>query len=117
MRDARMSRTVTRLSALGSPCSHVMSLLADQTRLKIVELLLVEEFYVEELNARLRIDPTLLSYHLASLRKGKLIIGTRIGRYIRYAISPAVRSSVQSSVLDFGCCKVSFDVGPRRPAR
>lgn len=104
-----MPAKAIRSKVLSISCSEIMKLLADETRLQIVELLISGGRRVEEINARVKIDPTLLSYHLRILRQAKLIVGKRSGRHISYQISPQVRRSVQSRVLDFGCCKVSFN--------
>lgn len=104
-----MSVTSIRSKPLAMECSEIMALLSDTTRLAILELLISEPLHVEELNARLKIDPTLLSYHLAKLRNTKLVIGVREGRRIRYEISSTIRKSVASRTLNFGCCKFSFE--------
>jgi ArsR family transcriptional regulator len=89
-------------------CAQIMKLLADETRLAVVERLLERPRHVHELNAELRIDPTLLSHHLRVLREGGLVIAARDGKALLYRIAPNVRHASRSRALDFGCCMLCF---------
>lgn len=104
-----MSRWTTIMSnRLGVPCADVMRTFADETRLKIVELLFERARNVRDLNAALRIDATLLSHHLRVLREAGLVVSKREGRFLTYSLSPLVRSARRGSELDFGCCRLRF---------
>ncbi len=89
-------------------CSNIMKVLADATRMAVIERLLERPQRVHELNASLRMDPTLLSHHLRVLREAGLVTTKRDGKEILYRLASTVRKSAKSSTLDFGCCKLEF---------
>ncbi len=89
-------------------CSRAMKLLADETRLAVVQQLLAGPRHVHELNAELNIEPTLLSHHLRVLREAGLVCSDREGKSIVYRLAPSVRLSQRRRALDFGCCELSF---------
>ena len=70
-----LEATATAFSALGDP--H---------RLRIVDALRQGTLCVCELQARIRIAPNLLSYHLRVLRDAGLCEATRRGRWIDYRL-------------------------------
>lgn len=90
-------------------CSQALKLLADDTRLAVVEQLLAGPRHVHEINAELRIDPTLLSHHLRVLREAGLVSAEREGKSILYRLAPSVRLAQRRRVLDLGCCRLSFN--------
>jgi ArsR family transcriptional regulator len=104
-----MRALVVKSRALRVPCADIMKTLADDTRLKIIELLFGRAQHVRDLNASLRIEASLLSHHLRVLKQAGLVESTRSGRFLTYRISPRVRSSRRGPELDFGCCKLRFD--------
>ncbi len=107
---ALQSRTLAR------PCAEVVKLLADATRLRILELLLERPLNVQTLNKTLGVEPTLLSHHLRALREAAMIEGERHGRFVVYRVTSTVRSRARAGELDFGCCRLTFDrKGPLRP--
>lgn len=104
-----MSRWTSVMSnTLGASCAEVMRTLADETRLKVVELLFVRAQNVTDLNAALKIDATLLSHHLRVLREMGLVETERNGRFLIYRLSPRIRSARRGQELDFGCCTLRF---------
>ena len=70
-------------------CADLLKVLADQTRLAVVEQLLDGPRHVGEINAALRLDPSLLSHHLRVLREAGLIGSQRRGTWIYYWVNPA----------------------------
>jgi ArsR family transcriptional regulator, nickel/cobalt-responsive transcriptional repressor len=104
-----MSRRAIKSEALSVPCADILKALGDDTRLKIVELLLTRAQNVQSLNASLRVDATLLSHHLRVLREARLVESERVGRHVIYRVSQRVRSSLRGRELDFGCCRLRFD--------
>lgn len=105
------------LTTTGAFCSDVMKILSDSTRLSVVELLLDRPLRVHELNAVLKLEPTLLSHHLRILRDAGLVTARREGKAVLYRLSPEIRKSGRSSSLNFGCCKLQFKRRGRRKAR
>ncbi len=92
----------------GQSCADFMKLLADETRMAVVQQLLAGPRHVHEINADLAIDPTLLSHHLRVLREAGIVNTEREGKSILYRLAPAVRLAQRRRVIDFGCCQLSF---------
>jgi DNA-binding transcriptional ArsR family regulator len=63
---------------------------------------------VTEINARLRIDQSLLSHHLKVLRDAGLVTTKREGKAVRYAVAPDAASQEAGKGLNLGCCQISF---------
>lgn len=96
-----------------SACADTMKVLSEQTRLVVLQELLAGPRNVTELNARLRLDQSLLSHHLKVLREAGLVVSAREGKSVRYSISPDVRGADPNSI-ELGCCRFSFADLPRR---
>lgn len=90
---------------------QLLKALADETRLRIVGLLLNEPLTVRELATRLEATDYNVSRHLRVLREAGVVISDKQGRWLRSAISPAFRRrlSGNETVLDLGCCRFRFD--------
>ena len=92
-------------------CAHVLRALGDETRLRILESLLVREKCVTDLVQELRKAQPHVSHHLRILRDARLVEGLREGKRVCYRISPSVQRALknrQGQTLDFGCCQLSF---------
>lgn len=111
-RSAPSAATGVAASTMAT-CSRALKLLADDTRLAVVEQLLSGPRHVHEINACLHIDATLLSHHLRVLREAGLVRAEREGKSILYRLAPEVRLAQRGRAIDFGCCRLSF---PRLPA-
>ena len=90
-------------------CSASLKVLADQTRLAVVRLLIGDSMTVSELNDTLGVEQTLLSHHLRVLRDAGIVTHRREGRSIRYSISDQVKSVGSGASIDLGCCQILFD--------
>lgn len=90
---------------------HLLKALADETRLRIVGLLLHEPLTVLELATRLEVTNYNVSKHLRILREAGVVQSSKQGRQLRSMIAPAFRRrlSGNESVLDLGCCRFRFD--------
>lgn len=66
--------------------SEVLAALADDTRLRIVELLVAGSRCVCELLAEVPVAPNVLSYHLKVLRDAGLVTAERRGRFVDYSL-------------------------------
>lgn len=86
-----------------------MKVLADKTRLAVVEQLFSGARRVNEINSELKLEPTLFSHHLRILREAGIVVTRREGKSIVYSLSPAVQKDRTNPVLDFGCCTLSFN--------
>ena len=89
-------------------CDEIMKVLSDKTRFAVLESLLSRAQHVQDLNAALQLDPTLLSHHLKVLREAGLVVTKREGKHVLYSIAPDVRVRGKRQSLDFGCCKLEF---------
>lgn len=72
---------------------ELFSALADQTRLKIVELLTKEELCACEVMAALELTQPTTSHHLGILERSGLVVARREGKWIFYKLaSPGVQT-------------------------
>lgn len=88
-------------------CADRLKILADTTRLAVLEILMEGPRHVGELNAFLDLEQSLLSHHLRVLRKEGFVEATRDGKAVLYRLAPGVWSSSEQSI-NLGCCLVSF---------
>jgi DNA-binding transcriptional ArsR family regulator len=102
--DAQSTEEAMRTSR----CADLMKLLADKTRLAVIQQLVAGPRRVYEINAGLGIDPTLLSHHLRVLREAGLVRVDRKGKFLFYRLAPEVRRMQRPRVIDFGCCQLSL---------
>ena len=98
----------TKKSMTSELCADKLRVLADVTRLSVMETLLDGPKNVTEINSRLKIDQSLLSHHLKVLREAGLVTNRREGKSVRYAVSPDAAATVASKGLNLGCCEISF---------
>lgn len=92
-------------------CAEVLRALGDETRLRILESLLVEEKCVSDLVKEIRRGQPHVSHHLRILRAAGLVEGLREGKRICYRVKPKIQRALQDrqgQALDFGCCRISF---------
>ncbi len=92
-------------------CAMVLKALGDETRLRILESLLISEKCVTDLVEELRCSQPHASHHLRILRDSGLIEGHREGKQVCYKVSPTIQralTSGQGQALDFGCCELRF---------
>ncbi len=90
-------------------CVEKLRVLADPTRLAVVERLLTGPRSVSELNVDLDLESSLMSHHLRVLRKAKLVQSHRKGKSVIYELSPEVMAHVSPHSLNLGCCVIAFD--------
>ncbi len=89
-------------------CATLLKVLADETRLAVVQELLDGAKHVGEINAALNLDPSLLSHHLRTLREAGLVIAQRDGKCVLYRLAPGVVARRSGKAVDLGCCLISF---------
>lgn len=92
-------------------CATVLKALADETRLRILESLLVEEKCVSDLVRELGCPQPHVSHHLRILRDSGVVEGIREGKQVCYRISPIVQRALvnqEGQALNFGCCELRF---------
>jgi DNA-binding transcriptional ArsR family regulator len=94
-----------------SQCAMVLKALGDETRLRILESLLVGEKCVTDIVQELRCSQPHASHHLRILRDSGLVERHREGKQVCYRVSPAIQRALenrQGQALDFGCCELRF---------
>ena len=69
--------------------------LGDETRLRLLEILVDGERTVGDLMDATELGQSLVSHHLRTLRNAGLVVTRRDGRWIHYAIAPAAITSVR----------------------
>jgi ArsR family transcriptional regulator len=80
---------------------HIFKALADETRLRILALLLrEEELCVCDIIASVKLPQSTVSRHLAYLRKSGLVTDRRCGLWMYYSIVDG-QSEFQKDLLDF----------------
>jgi DNA-binding transcriptional ArsR family regulator len=93
-------------------CVGALKALGEETRVRIVGLLMVEPLGVGEISRRLRVSAYNVSKHLRILREAGLLDVAKDGRRRLYALPDAIKrqgASTSGHVLDLGCCSFQFD--------
>lgn len=90
-------------------CADILKVLADETRLAVVRLLMSGPLRVGEMNEQLEVEQTLLSHHLRVLREAQVVSSQRDGKAVLYRLSEQVESKRRGKVLELGCCRLDFN--------
>ena len=88
--------------------------LSDETRLKILELLMDGEQCVCDLTDRLKTGQSRLSFHLKTLKEAGLLTDRRDGRWVYYALNPDAIEELGDVVKGF---RASSRLGSSSPKR
>jgi DNA-binding transcriptional ArsR family regulator len=84
--------------------------LSEDTRVRIVALLLDGARDVTEIAESLHLSQYNTSKHLKVLRETGLLDVQQVGRRRLYSVAPGVkRETLRARVLDLGCCTFTFD--------
>lgn len=78
--------------------AELLKAVADPTRLEILEMMSPEVRCHCQFQDRLDVAPNLLSYHLKVLREAGLILGTKRGRWVDYALTSDARDLVTTAL-------------------
>ena len=78
--------------------AEVLKAIADPTRLEILEMLSPQIRCNCHFQEQLNLAPNLLSYHLKVLRDADLIVGTKRGRWVDYALTSDARNLVATAL-------------------
>ncbi len=92
-----------------SSCANKLKILADSTRLAVLEALMRGPQNVSDLMKHLSVEQSLLSHHLAILRDYQLVEAFRQGKTMIYQLPSSVTDSTEGKAINLGCCKISFD--------
>lgn len=103
-----MAKRVTPLKQASS-CAAKLKVLADPTRLAVLEALIEGPKHVGTLMELLKVEQSLLSHHLQTLREAGLVEAERDGKAVLYRLAPGVSARTGGPAIDLGCCMLSFD--------
>jgi len=91
-------------------CVTALRALAEETRVRIVALLMEQPMDVGAISTTLGVSPYNVSKHLRVLREAGLLEVEKEGRQRRYALPEGIkREAAAGRVLDLGCCSFQFD--------
>lgn len=93
----RRSVDMTKPMLAARPCAGVRRASGDETRLKIMELLLAQDKCVSELVAEIGKQQPHVSHHLRILREAGLVEGTREGQRVCYRVLPSIHRQLRDS--------------------
>jgi DNA-binding transcriptional ArsR family regulator len=103
------SRNRTLPLVHGNDCVTALRALGEDTRVRIVGLLIEEALDVNEIARRLDVSQYNVSKHLRILREAGLLEVKKSGRQRLYALPEAIRRRAETgNVLDLGCCSFQF---------
>ena len=93
-----------------SDCVVALRALGEETRVRIVGLLMERSRDVTEIANELAVSPYNVSKHLRVLREAGLLEVEKDGRQRLYALPDAIRrQAAAGKVLDLGCCSFQFE--------
>ena len=118
--DSCKTQTASRAGGQGNLgagyCARWLRVLADETRLAVVQELLGGPRHVGEINTHLHVEQSLLSHHLQVLRRAGLVVAERDGKAVRYRLAPEIHPGATADTIQLGCCLISFDRSFPQPA-
>lgn len=90
---------------------HLLKALADDTRLRIVKLLLDGSMRVGQISESLSVSTYNISKHLRVLREAELIVMEKSGKAKVCTLAEEFRQKLEENenVLNLGCCTFNFD--------
>ena len=89
-------------------CAEKLKVIADSTRLAILQTLMAGPRHVGEINEEIDIDQSLLSHHLRVLRDAGFVVSERDGKAVLYRLAPEVKIAAEQNGIELDCCKLSF---------
>lgn len=85
-----------------------LKILADEARLQILREIKDQGKTVSHLKTKLKIEQSLLSHHLKTLRDAGHVSSSRHGKFNIYKTSVDVLVQSAQHVVDLGCCILNF---------
>jgi DNA-binding transcriptional ArsR family regulator len=102
----------------GHDCVVALRALGEDTRVRIIGLLIDAPLDVNEIGRRLGVSQYNVSKHLRILREAGLLRVEKDGRRHFYALPEEIRRrAAAGSILDLGCCSFQFDGADAKGSR
>jgi DNA-binding transcriptional ArsR family regulator len=98
-RVARVASQMYRPGTYGD-VSEIFRVLADGTRVRILDAISREELCVCDISAVLRMSPSAVSHHLRTLRNMRLVRHRRAGKKVYYTLGDRHVTALLSQALD-----------------
>jgi ArsR family transcriptional regulator, nickel/cobalt-responsive transcriptional repressor len=91
-------------------CAERLKALADPDRLRIVQALRDGPKNVGQITAELGAEIANVSHHLQILKREKIVVTEKQGRFVVYRLHPEVFEDTRRTTdcLDLGCCKLEL---------
>ena len=95
-------------------CINAMKALGEESRLRIVRMLMKKQCSVNEIAETLDLTQYNVSKHLRVLREAELIEQEKAGQQRLYSLAAAFTEHLEEkqNVLDLGCCQFDFNKLP-----
>ncbi len=99
----------------GLDCIPALKALGEETRLRLLALLVKEQLSVNELSEKLGVSQYNVSKHLRIMREAGLLETEKDGKQRLYTVSEKFRAQLAENrnVLDLGCCTFRCDKLPK----
>ena len=99
----------------GLDCIAALKALGEETRLRILRLLIKEPMSVNDIADRLKASQYNVSKHLRIMREAGLLEVEKQGKERFYGVTRNLKRQVaaNNNVLDLGCCTFRFDKLPK----
>lgn len=83
-------------------------MLADETKIRLIEALAGGPKSVTELVRLLKIRQPLVSHHLQGLKEHGVAASERVGKAVVYRLADGVKCAGSKKTLELGCCRVEL---------
>jgi ArsR family transcriptional regulator len=94
-------------------CAERLKAVADADRLRILNCLFAGPKTVGEIAEALGEELVKVSHHLGILRRSKILLASKQGRFVQYSVHPDVKperlAADGSRKINFGCCKLEIE--------
>ena len=99
----------------GFDCIVALKALGEETRLRLLRLLIKDQLSVNALSEKLGVSQYNVSKHLRIMREAGLLETEKDGKQRLYTVSQKFRAQLDQdgSVLDLGCCTFRCEQLPR----
>ena len=91
-----------------SDCANRLHILAEKTRLAILQHLLPAPLHVCKLAELTGVEQSLVSHHLRVMREGGLVRSRRDGKSVLYEVAPGAVIPGNEDGINLGCCQLHF---------